>query len=147
MELIVPISNDPLIGLERQVRLIDFNWNLRNNFIQLQLEVEFSTADKLRIETKRLNSYSVTLVADDSILVDAKTGAIVEYENKQDIDMDGNLFDVKPIEYIDPFTRNELVLKGKYTYFTEAANSGPIDIVGLIKNAILAGDLLKKFDV
>ncbi len=128
MELIQQISKDPILGFDRQVKLSVFRWGIGEQAITLNLNVEYILDKKGKI-VNRLNNYSVALIANNTTLVDPKTGEFL------DVNEDGTL--------VDPKQDNI----GEYDFFTTLAENGPVDIIGLIKYSIQRADALGRFDI
>ncbi len=128
MEFTQPISQDPVLGFDRQVTLVVFRWDLRDQSIILNLGVEY-VLDKKGKTVNRLNNYSVALVANNTTLVNPKTGEFLEMND------DGTLVDPKQDSI------------GEYDFFSTLAGNGPVDIIGLIKYSIQRADTLGRFDI
>lgn len=139
----IKISNDPLVGLERSVNLVSFDWNLRSNFIKLNLEVVYDTIPN---EIKRIPNYFIELVSDNSTFVN-ENGEFIEYETLKELNENGEEVEVTPVKYINSVTKQAVELVGQYEYFTSLANKGACDIVGLIVFYIKRADILHKFDI
>ncbi len=135
MELIIPISNDPISGFQRQARVTNFQWRLTESWIKLDIFVENLFSQKTVLKSKRIADYSVILVCDNNSIVDPKNGEFVL------VDADGIALSN------DPITGKPLVGVGQYDFYIGLAQAGPVDIIGLIQMLVLRADTLKRFDI
>ncbi len=134
MELIIPISIDPLNGLQRNVRVSNFNWSLDDSFIELSCLV-MNVFSQKGVKTTRIKDYQVILICDNTSNVDPKTGEFIL------VDDDGIALST------DPITGKPLSGVGQYDFYVGMAQQGPIDILKLIEMLVLRADTLKRFDI
>ncbi len=135
MELIISISNDPISGFQRNVKVSNFNWSLDDSLIDLSCLVQNMFSQKGTKGTTRIKDYQVQLRCDNHSTVDPKNGEFVL------VNADGIALDT------DPITGDPLVGVGQYDFYIALAQAGPIDVIGLIRMLVLRADSLKRFDI
>jgi len=77
LKMPVNISKSPITGLNRVVDINSFNWIISDDKIILDT-VCYNIKDEKLFTSKEVNEFVVKLVADNSTMVDPKTGAIVD---------------------------------------------------------------------
>lgn len=120
MNVEVTISNDPITGLKRKVKVKEFYVNLSS--VTLSTETKFFDDQDNEIESKSVKPFNVQLIAVNSTLVNPNNGNTVEDgEDAEDCTM------------------------GEYDYLVMVANN-PINIFDIMEATILKADTRNRFD-
>ncbi len=127
--IIQDISNCPTTGLSRKVELHSFRWDdiLKNVVIDLYVKY-FKDGDP--VIKKGIKTWDITLIADNTTLVDPATGEYLEIENDPETGLP-----IIPVNSV-----------GQYDFFIALAGSGPVDIFGLIRLHIAVADQRGRYD-
>ncbi len=159
-EIIVDISNDPIIGLKRKVKLLNFQWSPRNKVIICDCAVTFHTndEDETEVNNARVKPYPALLEAKNSKRVNTSDGTIFPTYpaiNEKSVYETGDRISENDIIYVctEDYTVGQPTIPasedtdhwqlvpsvGEYDYYITVCQN-PVNIFSLIGAALLAND-------